>query len=230
MRDNISIAIDGPAGAGKSSLAKKCAEAFGFLYTDTGAIYRTVGLAAIRTNTDTKSEAALREILPTIKIGIEYNQQGEQRMLLNGDDVSEEIRMPEVSIAASDVSAHPAVREFLMMMQRDLAENNNVIMDGRDIGTVVLPDADLKVFLTASPEERANRRLAQLRDKGVHADYETVLTDILYRDKQDTERKTAPLRPAADSVVLDTTTLNFDESFSALSQLIVEHFFMDSLE
>ena len=148
MNDRVSIAIDGPSGAGKSTLARRCAAAFGFLYADTGAIYRTVGLAAIRAGIDRRSGAAVEALLPDLKIEMKYNEEGEQRMLLNGEDVSDMIRMPEVSLAASDVSALPAVRTFLMEMQRSLARNHSVIMDGRDIGTVVLPDADLKVFVT----------------------------------------------------------------------------------
>ena len=228
MKDRVSIAIDGPAGAGKSSLAKKCAEEFGFIYADTGAIYRTVGLAAIQAGVNPKDAQAVRNILPTVKIDIGYSEDGEQRMFLDGADVSEKIRMPEISIAASDVSAHPEVREFLMQMQRRLAEENSVIMDGRDIGTVVLPKADLKIFLTASSEERAKRRVAQLEEKGVHSDFAEVLADIKYRDKQDTERAVAPLRQAEDAILLDTTDLNFEESFAALSQLIMERFYISS--
>ena len=229
MNEIISIAIDGPSGAGKSSLARKCAEAFGFVYADTGAIYRTVGLAALRTGTDRKDEIAIAGLLPTLKIEVAYNEEGEQRMFLNGEDVSDEIRLPEVSICASDVSALPVVRQFLMEMQRDLARRCSVIMDGRDIGTVVLPDADLKIFLTADAEERARRRVAQLLEKGVSEDYDKVLADILYRDEQDTNRETAPLKKAEDAVLLDTTGLSFEESFAAISQLILERFCIQPL-
>ena len=225
MSDVISIAIDGPSGAGKSTLARKCASSFGFLYVDTGAIYRTVGLAAIRRGVDRKTESEISALLPLLKIEMKYNEDGEQRMFLNGEDVSDSIRMPEVSIAASDVSALPAVRGFLMDMQRNLARSNNVIMDGRDIGTVVLPDADLKVFLTASAEERANRRVLQLKEKGIEEDYQKVLDEIRYRDEQDSNREIAPLRKSEDAVLLDTTELSFEESFSALSQMILERFF-----
>lgn len=224
MNDRVSIAIDGPSGAGKSTLARRCAAAFGFLYADTGAIYRTVGLAAIRGGIDRRSEPAVKALLPGLKIEMKYNEEGEQRMFLNGEDVSDEIRMPEVSLAASDVSALPTVRAFLMEMQRSLARNHSVIMDGRDIGTVVLPDADLKVFLTASAEERARRRVSQLLEKGVREDYDKVLAEIRYRDEQDMNRETAPLRQAEDAVLLDTTALSFEESFAALSQLILERF------
>ena len=226
MIERLSVAIDGPAGAGKSSLAKRCAEAFGFLYVDTGAIYRTVGLAALRAGVNPKDAEAVQRILPDLNIRIGYNDQREQRMLLNGEDVSEMIRLPEVSIAASDVSAYPAVRDYLMQMQRQTAEETSVIMDGRDIGTVVLPNADLKIFLTASAEERAKRRVKQLAEKGIEAEYNEVLADILYRDRQDSERETAPLRQAEDAVLLDTTELSEDESFYALSQIIMERFYI----
>lgn len=224
MSDLISIAIDGPSGAGKSTLARRCAAAFGFLYADTGAIYRTVGLAAIRAGVDRKDGEKISELLPGLHIEMEYSRDGEQRMLLNGEDVSGAIRLPEVSIAASDVSALPQVRDYLMEMQRGLARKHNVLMDGRDIGTVVLPDADLKVFLTASAEERARRRVLQLQEKGIEEDFNKVLEEIRYRDEQDMNRQTAPLRKAEDAVLLDTTEMSFDESFAALSQLILERF------
>lgn len=229
MNDIISIAIDGPSGAGKSTLARRCAAAFGFLYADTGAIYRTVGLAAVRAGIDRKDERAVAGLLPGLKIEMKYDAQGEQRMYLNGEDVSDAIRMPEISLAASDVSSLPVVRQFLLEMQRGLARTQSVLMDGRDIGTVVLPDADLKVFLTASAEERARRRVLQLQEKGVTEDYEKVLQEIRYRDEQDMNRETAPLRQAEDAVLLDTTELSFDESFAALSQLILERFCIQPL-
>ena len=224
MNDIISIAIDGPSGAGKSTLARRCAAAFGFLYADTGAIYRTVGLAAVRAGIDRKDGQAVAGLLPGLKIEMKYDAQGEQRMYLNGEDVSDAIRMPEISLAASDVSSLPVVRQFLLEMQRGLARTQSVLMDGRDIGTVVLPDADLKVFLTASAEERARRRVLQLQEKGVTEDYEKVLQEIRYRDEQDMNRETAPLRQAEDAVLLDTTDLSYDESFAAISQLILERF------
>lgn len=230
MNDRISIAIDGPSGAGKSTLARRCAAAFGFLYVDTGAIYRTVGLASIRREIDRRSEEAVKALLPTLNIEMKYNEEGEQRMFLNREDVSDEIRLPEVSIAASDVSALPVVRNFLLEMQRSLARDYSVIMDGRDIGTVVLPNADLKVFLTASAEERARRRVSQLLEKDVHEDYEKVLAEIRYRDEQDMNRETAPLKQAEDAVLLDTSELSFDESFAALSQLVLERFCIRPLE
>ncbi len=223
MNGHYAIAIDGPSGAGKSSLARRCASAFGFLYVDTGAIYRTVGLAAFRGGIDRRDEQAVAALLPELVIEMRYDSEGEQRMYLNGEDVSEAIRLPEISICASDVSALPAVRAFLLEMQRRTARENNVIMDGRDIGTVVLPDAELKIFLTASAEARAERRLKQLREKGTEADYEEVLRDILYRDEQDSGRAAAPLRMADDAVLVDTTEIDFEASFERLCDVIFEH-------
>lgn len=222
MNGKYAIAIDGPSGAGKSSLARRCAAAFGFIYVDTGAIYRTVGLAAYRRGLDRRDEAVIAAMLPELKIEMKYNEAGEQRMYLNGEDVSAEIRLPEISICASDVSALPAVRAFLLEMQRQMARDYNVIMDGRDIGTVVLPDAELKIFLTASAEARAERRLKELTAKGVSSDFEEVLRDIRYRDQQDSSRAAAPLKPAEDSVLVDTTAIDFDESFALLSRIIEE--------
>ena len=222
MNGHFAIAIDGPSGAGKSSLARRCAAAFGFVYVDTGAIYRTVGLAAFRRGTDRRDEAAVAAILPELEIEMRYNEAGEQRMYLNGEDVSAEIRLPEISICASDVSALPVVRAFLMEMQRKMAREHDVIMDGRDIGTVVLPDAELKIFLTASAEARAERRLKELLAKGVDADFEEVLKDIRYRDEQDSNRAAAPLRAAEDAVRVDTTEIDFDASFELLSSIIRE--------
>ena len=222
MNGHYAIAIDGPSGAGKSSLAQRCAKAFGIIYVDTGAIYRTVGLAAYRQGIDRKDEQAVSEILSDLHIEMRYDDNGEQRMYLNGEDVSAEIRMPEISICASDVSALPKVRAFLLDMQRQLARENNVIMDGRDIGTVVLPDAELKIFLTASAQARAERRMKQLEEKGVKADFEDVLRDIRYRDEQDSNRATAPLKAADDAVLMDTTEIDFDESFALMSGIITE--------
>ena len=227
MREKRSIAIDGPSGAGKSSLARRCAEKFGFVYADTGAIYRCVGLAVLRAGADARDEAAVKSLLETIRIGLHYDEQGQQRMSLNGEDVSEEIRLPEVSRLASDVSALPAVRRFLLQMQRSLAEENDIIMDGRDIGTVVLPDADLKIYLTASAEQRAVRRLKELKEKGLEENFDSVLKAILYRDEQDMNRAEAPLRKADDAVELDTSELDFEESFAALSQIILERLYLE---
>ena len=222
MNGHYSIAIDGPSGAGKSSLARSCAAKFGFLYVDTGAIYRTVGLAAFRRGIDRRDEAAVSALLPELDIQMAYNTQGEQCMLLNGEDVSKEIRLPEISICASDVSALPAVRSYLLEMQRKMAREHNVIMDGRDIGTVVLPDAELKIFLTASAEARAERRMKELVAKGVEANFEEVLRDIRYRDEQDSNRETAPLKPAEDSVLVDTTEIDFAASEALLCRIIKE--------
>ena len=222
MNGQYAIAIDGPSGAGKSSLARRCASRFGFLYVDTGAIYRTVGLAAFRRGIDRRDEAAVSAMLPELEIRMAYNEQGEQRMYLNGEDVSAAIRMPEISLCASDVSALPAVRAYLLEMQRKMAREHNVIMDGRDIGTVVLPDAELKIFLTASAEARAERRLKELAAKGVEADFVSVLRDIRYRDEQDSSRAAAPLRPARDSVTVDTTEIDFAGSEELLCRLICE--------
>ena len=222
MNGHYAIAIDGPSGAGKSTLARDCAAAFGFLYVDTGAIYRTVGLAAYRRDLDRRDEAAVAALLPELDIRMAYNAEGEQRMFLNGEDVSEAIRAPEISICASDVSALPAVRAFLLEMQRRMARENSVIMDGRDIGTVVLPEAELKIFLTASAEARAERRVKQLEEKGLTRDYEEVLRDIRYRDEQDSHRAAAPLKAAEDAVLVDTTALDRNESFALLCSLIRE--------
>jgi len=222
MNGHLSIAIDGPSGAGKSSLARRCAAAFGFIYVDTGAIYRTVGLAALRRGIDRRDEGAVSKILPLLKISMGYDCHGEQRMYLDGEDVSEQIRLPEVSICASDVSALPSVRSFLLDMQRQMAREHDVIMDGRDIGTVVLPEAELKIYLTASAGARARRRLLELEKKGIPADYGEVLRDIEYRDRQDSERAAAPLKAAEDAVLVDTSEVDFEESFRLLSGIIKE--------
>lgn len=221
MNGFYSIAIDGPSGAGKSSLARRLAQAFQFIYVDTGAIYRTVGLAAYRAGIDRKDEATVSALLPKIRISMGYNEAGEQRMYLDGEDVSADIRLPEISICASDVAALPAVRAYLLEMQRKLARENHVIMDGRDIGTVVLPQAELKIFLTASSEARARRRMLELESKGIEADYEEVLKDIIYRDRQDSSRASAPLRAAEDAVLVDTSDIGFEESFKLLSELVI---------
>lgn len=224
MEKHISVAIDGPSGAGKSTLAKRAAKYFGFIYVDTGAIYRTVGYAAQCAGLDSKDAAGVEALLPELEIRFEYDGAGTQRMILNGRDVSAEIRTPKSSIYASDAAAMPAVRAYLLEMQRDMAKKYDVLMDGRDIGTVVLPDAGLKIFLTASAQARAERRYKELREKGTDTTYEAVLRDIEYRDRQDSERATAPLRAADDAVTLDTTDLDFDESFEALKKLIRERF------
>ena len=222
MNGFYSIAIDGPSGAGKSSLARRLARELGFIYVDTGAIYRCVGLAAHRRGLDTKNEAEIGAMLPEIKIEMRYNADGEQRMFLDGEDVSSEIRLPEISICTSNAAALPNVRAYLLEMQRAMAQTHNVIMDGRDIGTVVLPGAELKIFLTASPEARAERRLLELRAKGVQADYDEVLRDIRYRDEQDSGRSTAPLREADDAVRVDTSEIDFEQSAALLRSIVRE--------
>ena len=221
MNGYYSIAIDGPSGSGKSTMARRLAKAFGFIYVDTGAIYRTLGLACYRAGIDRRDTKAVMEILSTLDIRIRYNEAGEQCMILNGEDVSREIRLPEISMCASDVSSHQEVRSFLLEMQRKFARENNVIMDGRDIGTVVLPDAELKIFLTASPEARARRRLAELQAKGENVSFEEVLHDINIRDEQDSTRAAAPLCKAKDAVELDSSDLSADETFGRLCEIVI---------
>ncbi len=218
----ISVAIDGPSGAGKSTVARALAARFRLIYVDTGAIYRTVGLAAQRAGLSSKDSEAVIALLPELDIRIAYDEEGVQRMLLNGEDVSAEIRTPLSSIYASDVSAIPEVRAYLMDMQRSMAETESVVMDGRDIGTVVLPNADVKIFLTASAEERARRRYVELQKRGTETTYSDVLRDIEYRDLQDSTRTAAPLKPAEDAVTIDTSDLTFDESVEAVAKLILE--------
>ena len=218
----VSIAIDGPSGAGKSTLARSAAAELGYLYVDTGAIYRTIGYYAHANHIDPKDEQAVASALPQVRVELTYGDDGLQHMLLNGQDVTKEIRLPEISLCASAVSAHPGVRAFLLEMQRELARTHNIIMDGRDIGTVVLPDADVKIFLTASPEARARRRMLELEQRGTPEPYEKILKEIEQRDWDDSHRATAPLRQAEDAVLLDTTELNFEESREALLKLIRE--------
>lgn len=219
---NISIAIDGPSGAGKSTLARAVAAQVGCLYVDTGAIYRTIGYYALTHGIDPKDGAAVAKSLPDVQVELTYGEDGLQHMLLNGQDVTKEIRLPEVSLYASAVSAHPEVRAFLLDMQRQLARTHSVIMDGRDIGTVVLPDADVKVYLTASAQARARRRCAELEQRGTPEPFEKVLREIQERDWNDIHRDTAPLRQAEDAVLLDTTELTFQESEAALLHIIRE--------
>lgn len=222
MGNYISIAIDGPSGAGKSTLAKMCAEKFHYLYVDTGAIYRTVGLAAFKAEVSSKDYEGVKSLLPSIDIKMSYNSDGIQTMFLNDVDVTTDIRLPQISIYASDVSAMPDVRAFLLEMQRNLAEHNDVIMDGRDIGTVVLPNAQIKIFLTADPEERAQRRFKELIERGTQTTYKEVLKDIHYRDLNDSTRSNAPLKPAEDSVIVNTTGNTLEESFELLCKIIEE--------
>jgi len=218
----IRIAIDGPSGAGKSTLAKSISAKLGYLYVDTGALYRTIGYHVYTKKIDPKNEAAVTRVLPDIQVEMTYGNDGLQHMLLNGQDVTREIRFPEISMYASAVSAHPPVRAFLLDMQRDLARKNSVIMDGRDIGTVVLPDAEVKVFLTATPEARAKRRCLELEQRGTPEPFEKVLEDIQKRDWDDSHRPVAPLKQADDAVLLDTTELSFQESEAALIKIIEE--------
>lgn len=218
----VSVAVDGPSGAGKSTLAKRVAAELGFLYVDTGAIYRTIGYYVNFHNIDPKNEAAVTAALPDIRIEIRYDMDGLQHMLLNDRDVTAEIRLPQISLYASAVSAHPPVRAFLLEMQRTLARSGDVIMDGRDIGTVVLPDADVKIFLTASPEARARRRCLELEQRGTPEPFDKVLADIQQRDWDDIHRPAAPLRQAKDALVVDTTELDFEQSLQVLLTRIRE--------
>ncbi len=213
------IAIDGPAGAGKSSVAKEAARRLGFVYVDTGAMYRTVGLKVLSEGKNPKVKDDVLSVLDDVNIEIKYIG-GTQNVFLNGENVSEKIRTPEASIAASDVAVIGEVREKLVKMQREIAEKENVIMDGRDIGTRVLPDADVKIFLTASPEERAKRRLKELEAKNIPSSFDEVLADIKYRDKNDSEREIDPLRPTEESIVFDTTGFNVSESAERLLEII----------
>ena len=217
----ISIALDGPAGAGKSTVAKGAASALGFIYVDTGALYRTVGLKFIREGYDTNLNCDIDSVLKTIEVDIKFID-GTQHVFLNGEDVSDAIRTPEASMMASAVSAKPPVRAFLLEMQRKLARENNVLMDGRDIGTVVLPNATLKFFVTASVEERANRRYKELIEKGMDVKYEDIYKDIETRDYNDSHREIAPLKPAEDSIMFDTTGNTLQESIDKLLAMINE--------
>ena len=221
MRDLI-IAIDGFSSTGKSTLAKKLAEALGFLYVDTGAIYRTVGLFVCRNGVSSTDAEGVTALLDMFSIDLKYGGDGLQHMMLNGEDVTVEIRRNEISKYASDVSAIPAVRAFLLEMQRQLARTNNVIMDGRDIGTVVLPDADVKIFLTATSEARAARRWKELEERGNPTGFATVLSDLVQRDENDSSRAAAPLRAADDAVWVDTTGYTLQESFEVLLKIIKE--------
>lgn len=217
-----SVAVDGPSGAGKSTLAKALASELGILYVDTGALYRTIGVYMSRHGIDPGDSAAVIAALPEINIAMRYDDDGLQRMELNGEDVTAAIRLPEVSMYASAVSAIPAVRDFLLEMQRSFARKSSVIMDGRDIGTVVLPHAQVKIFLQAAVEIRAQRREKELRERGTPRPFEQVLAEMRERDYNDTHRATAPLRPAEDAVVVDTSDLNFEESRQRLLEIIRE--------
>lgn len=215
----FSVAIDGPAGAGKSSIAKLAAKRLGFIYVDTGALYRTLGYAASCTQTDISNESELRSFLDSVSVELTFKD-GVQLVLLNGEDVSDKIRTPQATMAASNISKIQLVRDYLLDLQRDIAKTHRVIMDGRDIGTVVLPNADVKIFLTASPEVRADRRYKEFLEKGEKVDYNTTLEDIVKRDYQDSHRAVAPLKPAEDSIYIDTSELSFDESVEKIIQVI----------
>ncbi len=217
----INIAIDGPAGAGKSTIAKAASKELGYIYVDTGALYRTVGLNALRSGKNTKSEEEVIPTLANLQVSLRFVN-GEQRVFLGDEDVSAAIRQNEVSMAASNVSAIPKVREFLFDLQRDIAKNNNCIMDGRDIGTVVLPDAQIKIYLTASAEARADRRYKELVEKGQEVNYDDILREIELRDYQDTHREIAPLKKAEDAVLVDTTELDLQGSIDYLLKVIKE--------
>lgn len=216
------VAIDGPAGAGKSTLARAAARELEFVYVDTGAIYRTVGLAILTEKVDYRNQAALTALLGQLRLRLLWTDDGAQHMLLFDRDVSAQIRQPEVSVLASLVSAIPAVRQFLLDTQREIARTHNVIMDGRDIGTVVLPQADVKIYLSASPETRARRRYLELQARGEEESYEAVLSEMIARDERDMHREIAPLRPAEDAILLDTSDLDLEQSLAAILKIIRE--------
>ncbi len=217
----INIAIDGPSGAGKSTLAKRMASEFGYIYVDTGGMYRAIGLYVLRQGISIGENQRVKDCLKDINIDIKYIS-GSQHIFLNGEDVSDLIRTEEISKYASFVSAIPTVRQFLLDLQRALACENNVIMDGRDIGTVILPEASVKIFLTASAEKRAGRRYEELREKGQNVTFESVLENIRQRDKNDSERAIAPLKPADDAITVDTSDINLEESAALLKKVILE--------
>ena len=218
----IAIAIDGPAGAGKSTIARRVARELSFIYVDTGALYRAIGLFVCRQGKDPGREEDVVGCLENISVRLGYDGEKGQRIYLGEEDVSEEIRRPEISMAASAVSAIPQVRAFLLDLQRDLAGSHNVIMDGRDIGTVVLPDAQVKIFLTADSRERARRRYLELQEKGQRPDYDTVLRELEERDYNDSHRAAAPLRQAPDAILLDTTHLDFEASAALVINTVKE--------
>lgn len=220
---SIAIALDGPAGAGKSTIAKRAAKALDFIYVDTGALYRTIGLAATRRNIEPVPSAEFETLLSQITVDLTFNEKSEQIVLLNGEDVSGHIRTPEASMMASKISAIPSVRAYLLDLQRNMAKTHNVIMDGRDIGTVVLPNAKVKIFLTASPEARATRRYKELIEKGMNVKYEDILSDVIERDYNDSHRETAPLKPAQGCVMVDTTELDFEQSVEKIISIIKEN-------
>ena len=217
----VSVAIDGPAGAGKSTLARRLAAEMGYIYVDTGAMFRTIGLYALRAGKDPKDNEAVNALLPEIELHFAFID-GEQHVYLKEEDVSTAIRTEEAGMAASAVGANPEVRAFLLELQRGMTKTQNVLMDGRDIGTVVLPDATVKIFLTAAPEARARRRWLEYQQKGMEVAFEDVLADVKQRDYQDTHRAAAPLKQAEDAVLLDTSDLNFEQSLAAMKKIIAE--------
>ena len=217
----MKVAIDGPAGAGKSSIAKAVSKKLGFVYIDTGAMYRAVGVYAIENGIEIKAESFTAEVLDNIHIDIAY-EDGTQKIYLSGRDVSERIREADASLAASNVAVIPAVRLKLVEMQRELSRKTSVIMDGRDIGTYVLPDAEVKIYLTASSDVRARRRVLEMQEKGMEADFETVKRDIEYRDKNDSEREFAPLRQADDAILVDTSDMTIEQVIDRITKIIVE--------
>ena len=219
---SIAVAIDGPAGAGKSTISKSAAKELGFIYVDTGALYRTVGLAASRRNVEPVQGEEVNNLLDSIKVELTFNDKGEQVVLLNGEDVSAFIRTPEASMMASKISAIPEVRAYLLDLQRNMATTNNVIMDGRDIGTVVLPNAEVKIFLTATPEARATRRYKELAEKGMDVKYDDILQDVITRDHNDSHREIAPLKQADDAVLADTTEIDLQGSIDLIVSIIKE--------
>jgi cytidylate kinase len=218
---SINIAIDGPAGAGKSTIAKKLAKELGFVYVDTGAMYRSMGLYFLRKGVDGKDEAAIKAGCPKIQVSIQY-ENNEQQVLLNGENVSGLIRTEEVGKMASTISAYGFVRDTLTELQRNLAKTQNVIMDGRDIGTCILPNADVKIYLTASVECRATRRYKELLGRGVEANYDEIAADIAKRDEQDMNREVAPLKQAEDAVLVDSSDMNIDEVVEAIRKIYQE--------
>lgn len=217
----IRIAIDGPSGSGKSTLAKAVAHELGIIYVDTGALYRTVGYHVYINGKDPHNAEQVESLLSGIHIELKY-ENGAQKVILNSEDLGDKIRMPEMSMYASAVSTIPAVREFLLEMQKSLARDNSVVMDGRDIGTVIIPDADLKIFLTASNETRAKRRTFELQSKGVDAKYEDVLSDMIERDRQDKNRNIAPAVPADDAIIFDNSAMTVEESLNEIVRLVNE--------
>ncbi len=222
MGKKISVAIDGPAGAGKSTIARRLARELGYRYVDTGAIYRTVAYFMDLWGVSPKDVDGVNRYIDELTIGIEYDDEGIQHMIMNGMDVTADIRTQEIGQKASLISAHAVVRDVLLDMQREMAEQYDVVMDGRDIGSVVLPKATVKIFLTASPEVRARRRYKELLEKGQKAKYEQVLKEVQQRDYQDTHREIAPLKMCRDSVKVDTSDMTFEESVAAIRKIIEE--------